>query len=144
MNEIIDQVEFKIITDADIGELEALYIDANWLKPGDNTALLKQIMEKSFAVSAAFLDGRMIGIMRALSDGCSDAYMLDLVVFSEYRRYGIARKILDNLVNHLKSFGIDWIVCIGAPGTEAFYAKTSASSMDGFTPLRFATETTEA
>ena len=75
--------------------------------------------------------------MRAISDGVSDAYMLDLIVRADYRKLGAGRQIVHALANHLKSQGIEWIVCIGVPGSEAFYGKTDANVMDGFTPYRF-------
>ena len=37
----------------------------------------------------------------------------------------------------LQEKGIDWIVCIGVPGTEDFYHKRSGATMTGFTPIRF-------
>lgn len=137
MNGSFEKIEFKMINDVSPEDAAPLYLDAGWIRPGDDISFIKTAFEKSFAVSAAYLDGKLIGFMRALSDGVSDAYMLDLVVLKQYRGQGIARRILENLVEHLSSFGIDWIVCIGAPETEMFYSKTSAKSMGGFTPLRF-------
>ena len=95
------------------------------------------MLRGTFAVSAAFHNGRLIGFMRALSDGVSDAYMLDLIVRKDYRKQGIGRKILDRLTGYLKQRGIDWILCIGAPGTEAFYSRTRAEKMMNYTPFRF-------
>ena len=76
-------------------------------------------------------------MMRALSDGVSDAYILDLIVTQEYRRNGLGRRILDTLAQYLISLGIDWIVLIGADGTEKFYASTDAKPMKGHTPYRY-------
>jgi predicted N-acetyltransferase YhbS len=75
--------------------------------------------------------------MRALSDGVSDAYMLDLIVHPDYRKLGAGRTIVHTLADFLKKQGIEWIVCIGVPGSETFYGKTEAKNMDGFTPYRF-------
>ena len=51
------------------------------------------------------------------------------------------RKALDLFANvrpvRVPEKGIDWIVCIGAPGTEAFYAKSSGEVMAQYTPMRF-------
>lgn len=75
--------------------------------------------------------------MRGISDGVSDAYLLDLIVHPDYRKNGIGKQIVNTLADHLKQKGIEWIVCIGVPGSESFYAKTNAKVMEGFTPYRF-------
>ena len=138
MNEILERTEFRINgAIPPLEEVAELYLEAGWIKPGDDTGFLHPMLEHSFAVSAAFRDGKLVGMMRALSDGVSDAYILDLVVRKPYRGNGIARRVMENLTAHLQTFGIDWIVCIGAPGTEAFYSRTSAAVMHGFTPMRF-------
>ncbi|MBP5586916.1 MAG: GNAT family N-acetyltransferase [Lentisphaeria bacterium] len=96
------------------------------------------MIENSFAVSAAFDPaGRLVGMARALSDGVSDAYILDVVVDPAHRSQGVGREIVKRLSDHLASFGIDWIVCIGVPGTEAFYHVAGAAPMDGHTAFRF-------
>ncbi|MBQ4480941.1 MAG: GNAT family N-acetyltransferase [Victivallales bacterium] len=120
-------------------EVMELYRIAGWLDETAQPALLEKMLEGSFAVQAAFDadSGRLIGMMRALSDGVSDAYLLDLVVSPEARRQGIGREIVERLAKHLASLGVDWIVCIGAPGTKAFYDTTNGKAMEGFVPWRF-------
>ena len=129
-------IEYQV--PAEISPLEAaeLYVEAGWMETADAEAV-SAMLKGTFAVSAAFHKGKLIGFMRAFSDGVSDAYMLDLVVSKEYRKLGIGREILQRLADHLKQRGIDWILCIGAPGTEKFYSRTEAKEMDGYTPYRF-------
>ena len=74
--------------------------------------------------------------MRALSDGVSDAYLLDMVVELSHRRRGLAREILRQLNAYLKGKGINWIVCISVPGAENLYA-SEGKKMSGFVPFRF-------
>ncbi len=115
----------------------ALYREAGWIAPDAGTEFVPAMLKNSFLIAAAYDGGRLVGMMRALSDGVSDAYILDLIVTREYRKHGLGRQILDTLTGALKSRGIDWIVCIGAPGTETFYQKTEAAVMTGYTPYRF-------
>lgn len=130
-------IEYRITKDLPVPEVRQLYVEAGWIQPDSGTGFIQPMLENSFAVSAAFCHGRLIGLMRALSDGVSDAYLLDLVVDESFRRRGIAMEILKRLKKHLLEKGIDWIVCIGAPGTEAFYAKSSGEVMAQYTPMRF-------
>lgn len=131
------QIEFRITKDVPVSDVAELYLGSGWIKPGADTAFIKPMLENTFAVSAAFDGGKLVGMMRALSDGVSDAYMLDLVVSEKHRGNGLGKTILEKLVSHLEKKGIEWIVCIGAPGTDSFYGKTSAKPMKGYFPMRF-------
>ena len=136
-----DRFRYSITKDLPRADVLALYRDAGWFGPSDPTPELDAMIANSFAVSAAFDPaGRLVGMARALSDGVSDAYILDVVVAPEFRSQGIGRPIVKRLADHLASFGIDWIVCIGVPGTEAFYRAAGAAPMDGHTAFRFNTK----
>ncbi len=131
------EIEFRMERDLNLDEVAALYLEAGWIAEPVDKNMLRAMLKGSYAVSAAFRNGRLIGMMRAFSDGVSDAYMLDLVVLKAFRGRGIGREILERLAAFLKKKGCDWVLCVGAPGTEAFYAKTSGKKMDSFTPMRF-------
>ena len=136
-----DRFRYSITKDLPRADVLALYRAAGWFGPSDPAPELDTMISNSFAVSAAFGPaGRLVGMARALSDGVSDAYILDVVVAPEYRSRGIGRMIVSRLAEHLASFGIDWIVCIGVPGTEAFYRAAGAAQMDGHTAFRFNTK----
>ena len=130
------EIEYRVPAEIPPGEAAELYVEAGWMTEPD-TEEVRRMLQGTFAVSAAFHQGRLIGFMRAFSDGVSDAYMLDLVVRTEYRKLGIGRNILDRLAEYLRGLGIDWILCIGAPGTAEFYARTEAKTMPDYTPYRF-------
>lgn len=131
-----DPIEYQVPATISSAEAAELYVEAGWMETPDRE-VVETMLRGTFAVSAAYHQGRLIGFMRSFSDGVSDAYMLDLVVRREYRRRGVGRKILEHLADYLKSRGIDWILCIGAPGTELFYSHTRAEKMDGYTPYHF-------
>ncbi|MBO4633725.1 MAG: GNAT family N-acetyltransferase [Lentisphaeria bacterium] len=131
-----DSIEYRVPAQIPPAEAAELYVEAGWMDHADIEAV-SAMLRGTFAVSAAFHNGHLIGFMRAFSDGISDAYMLDLIVRKDYRKQGIGREILTRLTDYLKQRGIDWILCIGAPGTEAFYSRTKAKNMTDYTPYRF-------
>ena len=130
------EITYRVPAEISAEEAAELYVEAGWMDQAD-AAAVEAMLRGTFAVSAAYCDGKLIGFMRALSDGVSDAYMLDLIVHAPERGKGVGRQILHNLADYLKGLGIDWTVCIGAPGTKQFYERTSASVMDDYTPYRF-------
>ena len=133
------QVTFAVTKDLPRAEVLTLYRAAGWFAQDDPAPQLDAMIANSFAVSAAFDPaGRLLGMARALSDGVSDAYILDVVVRPDHRRQGIGRRLVSALAEHLATFGIDWIVCIGVPGTESLYKSAGGEPMTGHTPFRFA------
>ena len=133
------QITIEVTKDLPLAEVLALYRAAGWFAQDDPAPQLDAMIANSFAVSAAFdASGRLLGMARALSDGVSDAYILDVVVAPDHRRQGIGRRLVSTLADHLASFGIDWIVCIGVPGTDGLYKSAGGEPMAGHTPFRFA------
>ena len=62
---------------------------------------LKRSFEASHVACVAYLDGAMVGTARALSDGVSNAYVVDVWTRSDVRRRGIARSMLGILESRL-------------------------------------------
>ena len=116
--------------------VEALFRNAGWIAEKEPATCIPAMLLNSFCVAGAFHKGRLIGMMRALSDGVSAAYLLDMVVDPAFRGHGVASRILETITSHLKNLGIDWIVCISVPGVEKLYLKLG-ETMDRHTPIRF-------
>lgn len=131
------EIKYVLTKDLPIAELREIYLDVGWIDSECPDAILEKMIRNSFAISAAFEGDRFIGSMRALSDGVSDAYLLDLVVHRDFRRRGIGRTILVNLAAAMRDLGVGWIVCVGAPGTESFYHNSPGVKMENYTPYRF-------
>ena len=113
--------------------IAGFYISAGWISPDDDQSFLHPALAGSAAVVGAFDDGKIIGCARALSDGCSDAYIQDVFVLPEYRRQGVGKGLIDALVGELKKLGVDWIALVGEPGTEKFYQRIGWQAKKGFT-----------
>jgi ribosomal protein S18 acetylase RimI-like enzyme len=71
----------------------------------DNGRTPKQ-MEISFQNSAvvciAYADGGVIGTVRALSDWVCNAYIVDVWTYSPYRRQGVARHMMEMVLEKLE------------------------------------------
>jgi ribosomal protein S18 acetylase RimI-like enzyme len=63
---------------------------------------LRRCFENSYACVFARAGDRVVGKGRALSDGVSNAYIIDVWTLSEFRDRGIGRKIVKLLLNRLK------------------------------------------
>jgi spermidine synthase len=134
-----DNIEIKVITDADRNAVKKLYQEAGWWRSGDDTAdgcsWIDVLVRQSFCFAGAFLGGEMIGMGRAVSDGVSDAYIQDVVVLKNHRRAGIGERIILEIIAFLRQRRIGWIGLIAEPGTQPFYQKLGFSAMPGYTPM---------
>ncbi|MCQ2380679.1 MAG: GNAT family N-acetyltransferase [Victivallaceae bacterium] len=121
----------------DPAELVPLYMQAGWWSPEYQLDDMLRLVTGSHAFACARCGGRLVGSARAISDAAGDAYVLDVVVDERLRGQGIARRIVEKLVDHLKAQGMNWIVCISVPGAESLYERCGGKRMDGHVPFRF-------
>lgn len=63
---------------------------------------LRISFENSHLAVIAYDNDRIIGTARVLSDGICNAYVVDVWTLSEYRRRGIARKMMETLEARLE------------------------------------------
>lgn len=126
------EIQIRLLTQVSTEDMIKLYKDAGWWEDAYDTdhGFLERIAQRSALFVGAFIDDRMIGMGRALSDLCSDAFIQDIVVLKSFRKKGIGQKIVEFLSNELKKRGVDWIGLVAEPGTTRFYEKM------GFRPLK--------
>lgn len=130
-------VEIRIIRKASRAAIIALYKEAGWWKPdySKDPSFIDCIVKNTYCIAGAFHKNKMIGMGRAISDSCSDAYIQDVVVLKKYRGHGIGGAIIRKIVDYLKSNGIDWIALVGEPGTEKFYRELGFRRMKKYVPM---------
>jgi predicted GNAT family acetyltransferase len=63
---------------------------------------LQQSFKNSNVVSIVYDGQKIVGTARALSDGVCNAYVVDVWTYSPYRRRGIARQMMANLMARLE------------------------------------------
>lgn len=89
------------LDDVDWAQMKAtLHADA--FDNGRSPEQLKKSFENSYLTCIAYADNRIIGTARVLSDGVCNAYIVDVWTLSAYRRQGIARTMMQILLNKLK------------------------------------------
>ncbi len=129
-------IEYRLLNDFSgdaIKRIAGFYVNAGWISVDDDISFLKPALLGSFLVAGAFDNDNIVGIARVLSDGCSDAYIQDVVVDPSYRKQGIGSGLINTLVARLKECNVDWIGLVGEPGTENFYQKLGWQKKIGYT-----------
>ena len=88
------------LTQVDWDEMKAA-VQADDFDNGRTPRQLKASFCNSFAACLAYAGSRLIGTARVLSDGVCNAYIVDVWTQTAYRRQGIARRMLELLLERL-------------------------------------------
>ena len=131
------EVEYDIITAAPVEDIIELYKEGGWWQesPEARTAIPGMIKGSLCFMIARDSDGRTIGMARVISDGCSDAYIQDVVVRKSHRGRGIGRELIQRLTQFCIDRGISWIGLIAEPGTQNFYEELGFGPLTGYQPM---------
>jgi ribosomal protein S18 acetylase RimI-like enzyme len=129
----------KFVDDWDENEIIDLYKAGNWWNDKYDSSSIKFLIKGSykFAVVIEKNEGRAIGMGRLISDGVSDAYIQDLIIIDDYRGLGFGKKLVNFLLEHCISKGINWIGLISEPGQDVFYSDLGFYKMKNHVPMRF-------
>jgi len=87
---------------------------------------LRRSCEKSFLVCFAYIEDKLVGMGRAISDGEYQAAVYDLVILPEYQSKGIGRQIMEAIHWRLP---VKTIILYAVPGKESFYRKLGYCKM---------------
>lgn len=132
-------ISVHVVKEWDTAALIDLYKAGGWWLQEHDPTHIPELVRSSFAFAVAVdrISGRSVGMGRVISDGVTDAYIQDLVVFPEYREQGVGKKILQTLLRFCFSQKITWIALVAEPGTEEFYSRLGFSPMKDHVAMRF-------
>lgn len=136
-----DKIYYIVLKDADPGTVAgiiSLYQAGGWWDSESEPAIIPDMVRGTFIFLAAQdVNGRLVGMGRAISDGVSDAYIQDVVVLKEFRGKGIGMEIISTLTRLCLEKKILWIGLVAEPRTETFYERLGFTPLAGHTPLRY-------
>ena len=67
-------------------EILPLYESVGWTNYTSNPRMLERAYNNSLCTFAAYVDGNVVGIVRAVGDGASLVFVQDLLVSPQYQR----------------------------------------------------------
>ncbi len=132
-------VEYEAISSAPIEEIVELYKAADWWQESPEArAVIPGMIRGSLCFMVArSINGRIVGMARVISDGCSDAYIQDVVVLSAYRGQGIGRELVRRLTQFCLARKIGWIGLVAEPGTQGLYEDLGFGPLVGYQPMLY-------
>ena len=102
-------------------EIEDLRETVGWDR---SEGTYRDILKRHYAYyTVREADGRLIGYLSVLSDGISNAFLLDLMVHPDYQRQGIGKEFVQTAIRDMKKDGIRCVQVTFDPELEEFYAR---------------------
>jgi aralkylamine N-acetyltransferase len=134
-------VSLRLVRQWNCTNIADLYRAGGWWREEWDDAAIQPLISGSFAfvVAVESSTGQAVGMGRAIADGVSDAYLQDVVVMPDYRRQGIGRQIVGELIRHCTEAGISWIGVIAEPGSDGLYAALGFIELTGHIPMLYQT-----
>lgn len=120
-----------------IKELAALYEDAGWEYYLRNLEVLREAYANSLRVISAWDQNKLVGVIRAVGDGCTILYIQDILVLSEYHRQGIGRGLLGRMLEEFPNVRQKVLMTDNQPGTVAFYTNMGFSPVSQYHGVAF-------
>lgn len=79
-------------------EILPLYQSVGWITYTNNPSLLENAYKNSLKIFAAYIDNKLIGIIRVVGDGYSVVFIQDLLIYPEYQRKGVGTALLKHIL----------------------------------------------
>jgi ribosomal protein S18 acetylase RimI-like enzyme len=132
-------ITYEAVKTAPVEDVVALYASAGWWRESpESRRIIPGMLLGSFCFMVARTgEGKIIGMGRVISDGCSDAYIQDVVVLKDYRGMGIGRELILRLTQVCEERKIGWIGLVAEPGTREFYEKIGYRPLEGYQPMLY-------
>lgn len=118
-------------------EIEAarqLLLSAGWDRKVSDADEFARLVSRSQLAMVAVSDGRVVGFIRALTDGMTNGYISMVVVDESHRGTGIGKALVQEVMGSDER--VTWVLRAGRPGIFGFYEKL------GFRVSRVAMERT--
>jgi len=97
------------------------WLASTYWSPGISFERVEKGFRNSTLCVGAFCDGKQVGMARVVSDTTRFAYIADVFVDQAYRKRGIAREMVRQLMNHCAMRDIDkW--CLQTQTAHGVYA----------------------
>lgn len=109
-----------------LNQLEVIYKAVGWEKHTE--AIIEQVFEASNVYVFATVKGEVVGFSRAITDHVFNAAIYDVVVHPKFQRNGIAKRIIESLLNQLKQ--VSCVHLISTKRNEGFYRKLGFKKME--------------
>lgn len=135
----MSSLTYEVVREAPVEAIVELYEAGGWWQEsqGWRDAIPKMIRGSFCFLVAKDPGGQIVGMGRVISDGCSDAYIQDVVVLQRFRGQGVGAEIIRRLTQYCAERQVGWIGLVAEPGTQPFYERLGYGPLRGYQPMLY-------
>ncbi len=102
-------------------EILPLYESVGWGNYTKSPRMLKEAYLHSLRIYAAYVDNKLVGVIRVVGDGFSVVFVQDLLVYPEYQGQGIGTALLKKIMKEYRGVYQLHLLTDNTEKTVAFY-----------------------
>ena len=110
-------------------EIQTLYAAVGWTAYTEDLPALKRGFQNSLLILAAYEDGELIGLIRAVGDGATIVFVQDILVIPQKQRQGIGTALLKAVLDRYSNVRQLQLTTDNTPKTVAFYKSLGFSEL---------------
>jgi ribosomal protein S18 acetylase RimI-like enzyme len=114
-------MQIRDILPAEVEAARLLLAASGWSHRVADPAQFRALLSRSQIKLVAVEDGKVIGFLRALSDGMTNGYISMVVVAQAHRRRGVGSALVKAAMGPGKD--LTWVLRAGRDGVAKFYEK---------------------
>lgn len=114
-------MEIRPVEPADVPAVFELLVANGWRHRIGGPDALTALLRASQVADAAILEGRVVGFVRAITDGLSNGYLSMVVVAPEHRGQGIGRRLVEHAIG--ANPAVTWVLRTGREGAAEFFSR---------------------
>ncbi len=84
-------------------EILDLYNSVGWSNYVDNSNMLANAYKNSLKIYGAYIEEKLVGIIRVVGDGYSVIFIQDILIFPEFQHKGIGTVLLNRILDEYKN-----------------------------------------
>ena len=102
-------------------EVLTLYESVGWTGYTWRFEIMENAFAKSLKIYGAYVQDKLVGLIRAVGDGVTIVYIQDLLVHPSYQRMGIGKALMGKLLDEYKNVYQKVLTTDDTEKTLAFY-----------------------
>ncbi len=88
-----------------------------------STEVFSKALKNSYFSVGIYINNKLIGFGRVISDGAMYAWVQDMIIHPEYQQKGFGTIVVKRILDKLRKDGIPFVGLFSAEGKKEFYFK---------------------